>query len=46
MGVDGVWYSVPLADLTATIVTAVILFYNIRRFKAQDKALANTETNI
>ena len=46
MGVDGVWYSVPLADLTATILTAIILFYNIRRFKAQDKALANTETNI
>ena len=33
IGVDGVWYSIPIADLTSTILAAVLLFIQIRKFK-------------
>ena len=33
MGVDGVWYSIPIADFTSTLLAAVLLFIQIRKFK-------------
>lgn len=35
MGTLGVWMSIPIADLTATIVTAIVLFRQFRLFKKQ-----------
>lgn len=35
--VDGVWYSLPASDFTASIVTAVIMVTYIRKFKKQIK---------
>lgn len=36
-GIEGVWYSIPLADATSTITTAVVLIYNMRKFKKNEK---------
>ncbi len=36
-GVDGVWYSMPASDFTASIVTAVIMVTYIRKFRKQIK---------
>lgn len=36
-GVDGVWYSLPASDFTASIVTAVIMVTYIRKFRKQIK---------
>lgn len=36
-GIEGVWYSIPLADATSTITTAVVLIYNMRMFKKNEK---------
>ena len=33
MGVDGVWYSMPLSDLLASIVAAFMLAYQIKQLK-------------
>ena len=33
-GTFGVWVSIPIADLTATIVTAIVLVHQFRTFKA------------
>ena len=33
MGVDGVWYSIPIADFTSTLLAAVLLVFQIRKFK-------------
>ena len=35
-GIEGVWYSIPLADATSTITTAVVLIYNMRKFKKNE----------
>ena len=40
-GVEGVWYSIPLADATSTIVTAAVLFYNMSKFRKKGKAESN-----
>lgn len=31
--VDGVWYSIPLSDILATITSVVMLFFEVRKFK-------------
>lgn len=35
LGVDGIWYALPLSDLVATIVTAAMIAIYIRKFKQQ-----------
>lgn len=35
MGTTGVWMSIPIADLTATIVTALVLVNQFRKFKKE-----------
>ena len=32
-GTDGVWYSMPIADTTATLLAATLLFRQLRRFR-------------
>ena len=32
-GTDGVWYSMPVADATATLLAAVLLFFQLRKFR-------------
>ena len=32
IGVDGVWYSIPIADFASTILAALLLFQQIRKF--------------
>ena len=34
-GTFGVWVSIPIADLTATIVTAIVLIRQFRKFRQQ-----------
>ena len=36
MGADGVWWSIPVADMLATFTTLVLLLHQIRVFKRQD----------
>jgi putative MATE family efflux protein len=36
-GVDGVWYSIPCADVLATFTTAYMLYDLIKKFKRKDK---------
>jgi len=36
-GTDGIWYSIPCADLLATFTTAYLLYDQIRTFKKKDK---------
>lgn len=36
-GIDGVWYSLPASDFTASIVTAIIMVTYIRKFRKQIK---------
>ena len=33
VGVDGVWYSIPIADIASTLLAAVLLFLQLRKFK-------------
>ena len=33
IGVDGVWYAIPIADLASTVLAAVLLFMQLRKFK-------------
>ena len=33
LGVDGVWYSIPIADFASTLLAALLLFQQIRKFK-------------
>ena len=34
LGVNGVWYSMPFADFLASITTAWMLWYQMKKFKA------------
>lgn len=36
-GLEGVWYSVPVADTVSTLTTAAVLIYYIRKFKAESR---------
>lgn len=36
-GIDGVWYSLPASDFTASIVTAIIMVTYMRKFRKQIK---------
>ncbi len=42
LGLEGVWYSVPLADGTSAITAAVVLIYHMRKFRMREK-LENTK---
>ena len=33
LGADGVWYSIPIADFASTLLAALLLFQQIRKFK-------------
>lgn len=36
LGVDGIWYSLPISDGVATIVAAIMMVYYMRKFKKQN----------
>ncbi len=36
-GLEGVWYSVPLADGTSAITAAIVLIYHMRKFRVREK---------
>jgi Na+-driven multidrug efflux pump len=38
VGVDGVWYSIPIADIASTLLAAVLLFLQLRKFKQNPSA--------
>ena len=38
MAADGVWYSIPIADLLSTLLAALLLFQQIRKFKQSPSA--------
>ena len=40
-GVTGVWFSSPISDLVATVITSLVLIYQFRQFKTQDKTVEN-----
>ncbi len=42
-GVDGVWWSLPLSDTIAFLVTLVMMIRYMKKFKLQHKALSNGE---
>lgn len=49
LDVDGVWWSIPLADVLATGTTLVLLIHQIRTFKKQDEGeprLAVTDDSV
>lgn len=37
-GTDGVWYSMPIADTTASVLAAVLLFFQLRRMRRNPDA--------
>jgi Na+-driven multidrug efflux pump len=44
-GFDGVWYSLPGADFSSTVVSACMLAYFIRKYKRQKGKITSKETN-
>lgn len=46
-GLEGIWYSVPIADGTAAITAAIVLLYHMRKFKMRGKLEnSNLQTEI
>lgn len=46
-GLEGIWYSVPIADGTAAITAAIVLIYHMRKFKIRGKLEnSNLQTEI
>lgn len=46
-GLEGIWYSVPIADGTAAITAAIVLIYHMRKFKMRGKLEnSNLQTEI
>ena len=46
-GLEGIWYSVPIADGTAAITAAIVLIYHMRKFKMHGKLEnSNLQTEI
>lgn len=46
-GLEGIWYSVPIADVTAAITAAIVLIYHMRKFKMRGKLEnSNLQTEI
>ena len=46
-GLEGIWYSVPIADGTAAITAAIVLIYHMRKFKKKKKLEnSNLQTEI
>lgn len=35
-GIDGIWYSMPVADLISSIVAAILLIYQFRQFRMKE----------
>ncbi len=35
-GIDGIWYSMPVADLVSSIVAAILLIHQFRQFKTKE----------
>lgn len=47
LGLEGIWYSVPIADGTAAITAAIVLIYHMRKFKMRGKLEnSNLQTEI
>ncbi len=42
-GVNGVWFSIPAADLAASIVAGVVLFHQFKQFKKHKEAVSNDD---
>ncbi|HBX47051.1 MATE family efflux transporter [Limibacterium fermenti] len=36
-GIDGIWYSMPVADLISSVVAAIMLIYQFRQFKIKER---------
>lgn len=46
-GLEGIWYSVPIADGTSAITAAIVLIYHMRKFKMRGKLEnSNIQTEI
>lgn len=46
-GLEGIWYSIPIADGTAAITAAIVLIYHMRKFKMRGKLEnSNLQTEI
>ena len=46
-GLEGIWYSVPIADGTSAITAAIVLIYHMRKFKMRGKLEnSNLQTEI
>ncbi len=43
LGVDGVWWAMPISDMIAEVVTVVMLIAYMKKFKKQHKMMANGE---
>lgn len=37
LGLDGVWFAQPVGDVVALVITAAVLYYEFRTYKASDK---------
>lgn len=44
LGVDGIWYSFPVSDVLATLVTAALVMWQLRRLRAPRPALSAPST--
>ncbi len=44
-GIDGVWFSMPAADLISSIVAAILLVHHFRQFKRKEEELDITKGN-
>ena len=40
-GVEGVWYSMPISDITASIIAGTMLYAQFKQFKQQHAAQSN-----
>lgn len=40
LGIDGIWYSFPLSDVLATVVTIAMVLWELRKLSAQPRALS------
>ena len=43
LGVDGVWWSMPISDIVAEVVTVAMMIAYTKKFKKQHKMMANGE---
>lgn len=43
MGVDGIWWAMPISDLIAECVAVALMVAYMKKFKEQHKMIANGE---